>query len=145
MARKKRAWNMSNPLYRYLQSKKSKSRRSTSRSNTMAKRKRYSRRASGASTGGLLMTVGASMLYGVARSKLSAVTSQYLPQFAGTYTDELVLGGLGWYLSKKGGLIGAVGKSALIIESARVGDSLGSSMFGGSVTTSATSYNNLLG
>jgi len=86
-------------------------------------RKRNSGRKSAASSN-LLLVVGASMAYGGIRSKLSALTSQYLPAFAGQYTDEVALGALGWYLSKKGGIIGQLGKSALIIESASVGNQL---------------------
>jgi len=132
---KKRAWNMSNPLYRYLQSKKSKSSTSRTRVTTMARKTRSKRRAS-SSNGSLLMTVGSAMLYGAVRSKLSQVTAQYLPSFAGAYTDEVVLGALGWYLSKKGGMIGSVGKAALIIESASIGNQLGSSMLGTTAVTS---------
>jgi len=137
----KRAWNSSNPLYRYLQKKKA------GTTTTMAKRRfrrasvrRFGRRSKrvGSSNGSLLMTVGASALYGFGRSKLSALTAQYIPAFAGQYTDEVVLGTLGWYMSKKGGMIGALGKSALIIESASIGNQLGSSLMG---TTTATNSN----
>ena len=139
MAKRKRAWNMSNPLYRYLQSKKSKSRstKRISKVTTMA-RKRFSRKRGSSSNSSLLLTVGAAMAYGGVRSKLSSMTSQYLPAFAGQYTDEVALGALGWYLSKKGGIIGALGKSALIIESASVGNQLIGGMMG--TTTSSTSY-----
>lgn len=137
----KRAWNNSNPLYRYLQKKKA------GTTTTMARRRfgrvksrRFARRSNSgrASNGSLLMTVGASALYGFGRSKLSALTAQYIPSFAGQYTDEVVFGTLGWYLSKKGGMIGALGKSALIVESASIGNQLGSSLMG---TTTATNSN----
>lgn len=136
--RKKRAWNNTNPLYRYLQSKKKSSsrRRKSSGVKTMAKRKRFGRKSVN-SNSNLLMVVGASMLYGAGRSKLSAITSQYLPAFAGQYTDEVALGALGWYLSKKGGIIGQLGKSALIIESASVGNQL---MSGFGSTTSSNNF-----
>jgi len=67
MARKKRAWNMSNPLYRYLNSrKKSKSGRKSKRGGTMARR-RSGRRSGGFGiptmgkglVGSLLMGMGA--------------------------------------------------------------------------------------
>lgn len=150
----KRKWNSSNPLYRYVMSKKkSKSRatRSVTTGTTMARRRSFRRRASafgrktyrsarksGTNTN-LLMTVGASMLYGAGREKLSSLTAQYLPSIAGAYTDEVALGALGWYMSKKGGIIGALGKSALIIESARVGSSIGGQLFNSSMTTTANS------
>lgn len=98
------------------------SRTSSSSRGTMAKKTRSKKKYS--SNSNLLMVVGASMLYGAGRAKLSQLTQQYIPSFAGQYTDEVVLGLLGWYLSKKGGMIGAVGKSALIIESASVGNQL---------------------
>lgn len=131
---KKRAWNNSNPLYRYLQSKKAKSRRTYIRSasvSTMARKKSYRRKSS--SNSSLMVTVGSAMAYGALRSKLSQMTSQYLPSFAGQYTDEVALGLLGWYASKKGGIVGALGKSALIIESASVGNQLASGFMSGSV------------
>lgn len=138
MARKKKAWNSTNPLYRYLQSKKSKSRRVKSSGGTMAKR-RYAKKRSSSTNSNLLLTVGASMLYGGVRSKLSSLTSQYLPAFAGQYTDEVALGALGWYLSKKGGVIGQIGKSALIIESASVGNQLIGGMLNSTAVTTSTS------
>lgn len=83
------------------------------------------------------------MLYGGARAKLSDMTAQYLPRFAGQYTDEVALGLAGWYLSKKGGLIGQLGKSALIIESASVGNQLIGGYLGNSTQSisAATNYN----
>lgn len=137
--RKKRAWNMSNPLYRYLHKRKSKSSRTAKASSAavskMAKRK--FRRSSSASTGSLLTVVGSAMLYGAVRAKLSQVTQQYLPSFAGQYTDEVVLGVAGWYLSKKGGMIGQLGKAALIIESASVGNQLAAGMMNSTVSTNS--------
>lgn len=128
---KKKAWNSTNPLYRYLQSKKSKSRKvkSFSEVRTMAKRKSFRRSRGSISNSSLLMTVGSAMLYGAARNKLNSLTAQYLPAFAGQYTDEVVLGAAGWYLSKKGGIIGQIGKAALIIESASVGNQLAGNLF----------------
>lgn len=102
--------------------------KSPKRVTTMARKSRKTHSRKG-NTSGLLVTVGSAMAYGIMRNKLSQITATYLPSFAGTYTDELVLGGLGWYLSKKGGVIGAVGKAALIIESASVGNQLGAMMF----------------
>lgn len=144
----KKKWNASNPLYRYVMRKKSKSRAkrsATTGTRKMARRKSFRRRVGkvyrsarkSGSTTNLLMTVGASMLYGAGRSKLSALTSQYLPSFAGQYTDEVALGLLGWYVSKKGGVLGALGKSALIIESASIGNQLGSSLFNSPMTKTA--------
>ena len=129
--------------------KKSKSRASrsvTTGNTTMARRKRRSfgrrfvrsARKSG-SNANLMTVVGASMLYGAGRAKLSALTQQYLPAFAGQYTDEVVLGLAGWYLSKKGGMIGALGRSALIIESASIGNQLASGFMSPS-STSGNSY-----
>ena len=148
---KKRMWNSSNPLYRYVMARKSKSRAKSSVTNitTMARKnrsrrlfgRRAGRRASRSSTNSnLLMTVGASMLYGAGRAKLSDMTQQYLPRFAGQYTDEVVLGVAGWYLSKKGGIIGQIGKSALIIESASIGNQLVSGMLTVSAPTANTQY-----
>jgi hypothetical protein len=139
--KKKRAWNNSNPLYRYLQKKKSSSSRTITRSasvNSMARKKSYRRKSS--SNSSLLVTVGSAMAYGAFRSKLSQLTSQYLPSFAGQYTDEVALGLLGWYASKRGGVIGALGKSALIIESASVGNQLASGMMGSVQVTESFVY-----
>jgi hypothetical protein len=65
MARKKRAWNSSNPLYRYLQAKrggkiKARRKKSTGQVNNMARRRKsYSRRSKGGLFGGSdLMTYG---------------------------------------------------------------------------------------
>lgn len=140
---KKRAWNNSNPLYRYLKNKKARTANTTmarKRSRRGSFSRRVARRSSGRSNGSLLMTVGASALYGFGRSKLSALSAQYIPSFAGQYTDEVVLGTLGWYLSKKGGMIGALGKSALIIESASIGNQLGSSLMGTSTVNNSQFY-----
>jgi len=103
-------------------------------------RKTYrSARRSGSNTN-LLMTVGASMPYGAGRQKLSDMTQSYLPRFAGQYTDEVVFGVAGWYLSKKPGIIGALGKSALIIESASIGNQLVAGMSTSSTAATPNNY-----
>lgn len=134
---KKRAWNSSNPLYRYLQNKKKSGQQTTMARRRTFRRAKASRRVSRSGTSSMLMTVGASALYGFGRSKLSALTQQYIPNVFGQYTDEVVLGLAGWYLSKKGGIIGALGKSALIIESASIGNQLGSQIMSSETTTAS--------
>ena len=113
----------------------SKSRSSSARVTTMAKktRKQYNFSSSRKSK---LMAVGGAILYGFGRKYLSNVVQTYLPSFAGQYTDELVLGGLGYYFSNKSGIVGSVATAAMLIESASIGNQLGASMFGTTQTMS---------
>jgi hypothetical protein len=115
----KKAWS----IYRA-----SKSSRSSTRVTTMAKKtqKRYNFQSKRSK----LMAVGGAILYGFGRKYLSNVVQSYLPSFAGQYTDEIVLGGLGLYFSNKPGLVGSVATAAYLIEGASIGNQLGASMFG---------------
>ena len=106
MARRKKAWNMSNPLYRYLhgggkRKARTKARRSTRRSYSMARRhRRFGRRSRGGgggtifglSTRGLvgglgLLGVGAGLLF---NKQIAAMVPVSVP-----YKDKVVAFALG--------------------------------------------------
>ena len=91
MARKKRAWNMSNPLYRYLHGKK-RSRAKRSRGVSMARKKRYGR-----SRGGLGSLTP--VLYGAGAA--------FLAPRVGLNFNPLLVGAAGGFMARKN-IMGAV-------------------------------------
>ena len=106
--KKKRAWNMSNPLYRYLHGKKAKVHSNSQRSVKMAKhRKRsYSRGGMGGLLSGRGM-LGKRIGMGVLGSVIAGVVTvealkMFAPQFA---SNDLVKAGAGFVA---GGAVGAV-------------------------------------
>ena len=100
MVRKKRAWNMSNPLYRYLHGKKKRS-RSVKRAkvNVMARRYRGFRRRS-RSKGGF----GMGRLFSMKNILFTVAGAALLPKFVGI--DPAIGGAAGGFLGA--GPIGAV-------------------------------------
>jgi hypothetical protein len=102
------------------------------------------RRGGGSSKGGDIAIILGAAVYGAGRdwasNKLTPITTP-LVGVAGQYADEIVMGGLGYLLMKgkipllnKWSITRDIGKAALIIESARIGASLG----GGLLSTTST-------
>lgn len=110
--RKKRAWNNTNPLYRYLHSKKktvskrAKVKRKFTGASSMARKKRYSRRASrgGFAVGKRLFPVGGALGLALMGAGIATVQEKFLPQVI-PYQSEVA----GYAV---GGIPGAIGSFA---------------------------------
>ena len=74
------------------------------------------------------------MIYGAARNPVASMVVGKTGSFAGQYTDELVMAGLSWIMSKQSGMIGEVGRKGLIVENANIGATLSSGFIGGTPT-----------
>jgi len=72
---------------------------------------------------GFLLGAG---LYGAGREKVSNFLAPYTNKIPlGNITDEVVMGTLGYFAMKKGsGIVRDVGKAAMTIEAARIGETL---------------------
>lgn len=120
---------------------KAKSRKAThkrKRGLKMAKRKNYSRKSS---SYGLIGTIGASMAYGAFRGKLSNAMQPLTNNIPlGNISDEVALGIVAIvakkYLGRKMPMIAKVADSALMIESARIGEAIISGSVGGMASPS---------
>lgn len=80
-------------------------------------------------------TVVPAALYGAARPYVSNLVSPVTNMLgaAGSYADNLVLGGLGYFAAKKGrGMVKNIGHAVLIIEAAQIGAEFSGGMMGGS-------------
>lgn len=73
-----------------------------------------------------LMLIGSAMVYGGVREKLSNALEPVTKAVPlGNVADEVVLGVAGYFAYKKGsGIVKELGKAALIIESARLGEAI---------------------
>jgi hypothetical protein len=111
--RKKKAWNMSNPLYRYLHGKKAKTKtkkRTRKRGISMARRKKHSRKSFG----------GGSLMNGIIRPK-GLIASALIGAGAATMVENMgftPLGnlsgvGAGFATAGVGGAVGAFARDAL--------------------------------
>jgi hypothetical protein len=91
------------------------------RRRTMArKRKRSTRRKSMFS--GVAGKVAGALLYGAIRSPVSNALKSV--PVVGGLSDEVALGAVSWYLSRKQGVVGQIGNAGLVIEASRLGSSL---------------------
>lgn len=112
--------------------------------------KRASRRGGSRGGGGDFALIGGAMAYGAGREWLSAKLQPLtapVAGVAGNYADEVVLGTLGYFLMKgkiplanKVGVMRDVGRAMVVIEAARIGQSVISPMLPGQSVT-ATSAN----
>jgi len=97
------------------------------------------RRSSGRSSGGsnVLMTIVApAFAYGAIRAPLRNLVMPYVPNVLGENTDEVAMGLAGYLLMKNTtGFMHDLGKSALIVESASLGNNLVAPMISGMTTT----------
>jgi len=88
-----------------------------------------------------------SMAYGAVRKYASDAIAPLTSKIPlGGFADEIGMGLLCWGISKyaKGGMLGNIARKGLVIENARIGETLVSSGLGGLTSTSgntATSYN----
>jgi len=110
--------------------------------------RRKGRRSSGASSDtfsmkGVLKVFVPAATYGAVRERMSDYLfprlAPYVGNFLGDMTDEVIMGGaaivVGKYLGKNNEFVRNVAKSALVIESARIGQNLSNRMMGGSTAT----------
>ncbi len=113
----------------------------------MVKRRRRSRikvytrrrRSAGLMKGKLTSIVLPAIIYGAVREKISNALTPITSKIPfGDIADEITLGAIGWFLSKRSGLIGSIGKTALVIESARIGEAMIDGSLFGSKTTKTT-------
>jgi hypothetical protein len=121
MGRKKRAWNMSNPLYRYLHGgKKASVSRKSRRSGTMARRKHFGRKSSGGGFGGRSLVNGIFVGMGAA-----AMAKRFVGAPLGAFTGAGA-GAASAFLLKEN-LIGSIAGGALHDFVGNVGGQTGTS------------------
>ncbi len=81
--------------------------------------KRRASRSSGSGTNTLNIAISAAA-YGAFRNKIH----YYIPNTGLPYSDSLISGAVGYYLSKKGGWMKSAGIAILAVEAAAVGSTL---------------------
>ena len=94
------------------------------------------------------MTAGGAAIYGAARQKLSDLAQPITNAIPlGNVADELVLGVGGYYLAKKSSmpLLKSIGRAAMTIEAARIGEAVATGALGGMSTASSGSSSNYYG
>jgi len=69
------------------------------------------------------------MGYGAIRNPAANALTGMTGQFAGQYTDEILMGVASWLLAKSGkGMIANIGRKGLVVENANIGAILTSGM-----------------
>ena len=143
--RKKRAWNNTNPLFRYLAKKKGKkSVKTTTKVQTMAKKRRFGKRSksrsSSSSNMSLMNIAGAGAIHGFARP-LAGNMLPSLFSFGPIDSDNVILGAAGYYAMKKGsGMIKVLGMLTLANEISYVTQKLTSGASNDSSVSSTDPY-----
>lgn len=104
---------------------------------------KYRRRSSsGSGKENLINTAMYAAAYGGVRERISNFLAPYTSKVPlGTIGDEVVLGGVGYFLAKKSKnkMLKGIGRAALVIEAARVGEAIADgSAFGTSMKTGST-------
>jgi len=107
--------------------------------------KARSRRSSGSGTGALLGVAAAAAVYGFGRPYLEKAISPVTSKIPlGGFADEAVLGAVGYFAAKgkfgNNKIVKNIGMAMLVIESARVGSAVGSTMISGSSSTNVQAY-----
>jgi len=137
---KKRAWNNTNPLYRYLQNKKVGTRKKT----TMARRRKTSRRfgsrrSSGSSKSPVQALINGA-IYGAAIGPVYGFVSSFAAKLPfGAYNEKVAKAGLAYAAATYGsGMIKDAGYAGLNAEGASVGAQATAGMFSSSSSTSSS-------
>jgi len=92
--------------------------------------RRSSRRSDG---GGLMLTAGGAAIYGAARQRISDLAAPITSRIPlGGIADEVALGVGGYYLAKKSSmpLLKSIGRAAMTIEAARIGEAVATGSLG---------------
>jgi hypothetical protein len=84
------------------------------------------RKSTSSGNGGIMALIGGAMIYGAFREKASDAIQPLTSKIPlGNIADEVVLGAAGYFAAKKGtGIVKEIGKAALTIEAARIGEAV---------------------
>ena len=104
------------------------------------KAKRYAKRA-GVGGSKKLIQIDA-IAYGALRPKIAGLIAPFTSALPfGSFADNLGMGLLAYFVSKRGGMLGQIATKGLVIENALIGGEVSSMVFGGS--SSSTPQNSL--
>ena len=138
--RKKKAWNMSNPLYRYLHSKKNRSsshRIKTREVKTMARRRFRRSRSMGKGLTVKNLMIGTAIA-AVAEPFIDVAVAKYIPQASG-FDDIIKVAGGAYGIKKGRGIMKGVAAGFMLLGVKNLVQQYATPMLMGSVTTSTSS------